>query len=194
MKQSSKKLPFLGKLFLWAAAVVLVFVSVYAAVQFYYQSAYPRRYQETIAAYCSEYQVPESLAYAVVRTESNFRPDATSKIGARGLMQLTEETFDWVKAKLEPQADTQYDAMYEPEKNLQYGIFLLSMLRQEFGSTENVLCAYHAGWGNAKSWISSPEYGNGTDVVQIPFGDTAFYVDKVKSTQKVYQKLYGLPG
>lgn len=84
-----------------------------------------------------------------IRTESSFNPEATSSIGARGLMQLTEETFDWVKSRLEPQSDTTYDAMYEPEKNIEYGTYLLHALTEQFGSVNNALCAYHAGWGSA---------------------------------------------
>ena len=71
-----------------------------------------QEYQALVEQYCQEFSVEPALCYAVIRTESSFNPEATSSIGARGLMQLTEETFDWVKSRLEPQSDTTYDAMY----------------------------------------------------------------------------------
>ena len=107
-------------------------------------------------------------------------------------MQLTEDTFDWVKSKLEPDAATSYEDMYDPEENIRYGVFLISALIQQFGSVNNALCAYHAGWGNATAWLENPEYSTGGNIVNIPFEDTAFYVDKVCNTQNIYEKLYNL--
>ena len=127
----------------------------------------------------------------MIRTESSFDPTATSSIGARGLMQLTEETFDWVKSRLEPQADTTYDAMYEPEKNIEYGAYLLSALSERFGSVNNTLCAYHAGWGSAAGWLEDPEYSAGGEIHTIPYPDTAQYVEKVRRTCQIYRELYG---
>ena len=39
------------------------------------------------------------ILYAFIRTESNFDPNVDSDAGARGLMQITEVTFDWIKTK-----------------------------------------------------------------------------------------------
>lgn len=167
---------------------VLGFVKL-ASMQFY-RSAYPRHYAEFVTRYSAEFGVEESLLYAVIRTESSFRPDATSSIGARGLMQLTEETFDWVKSRLEPEAETSYEEMYDPETNIRYGACLLSLLLQEFGSVSNALCAYHAGWGNAKQWLADPAYASDGRIHTIPFRDTAFYVHKVEKTADIYARLY----
>ena len=139
-------------LLLWLLGAVVVVLGVRFSTDRYYRMAYPVQYQEIVERYCAEFSVEPALCYAVIRTESSFDPTATSSIGARGLMQLTEETFDWVKSRLEPQADTTYDAMYEPEKNIEYGAYLLSALSERFGSVNNTLCAYHAGWGSAAGW------------------------------------------
>ena len=106
-------------------------------------------------------------------------------------MQLTEETFDWVKSRLEPQSDTTYDAMYEPEKNIEYGTYLLHALTEQFGSVNNALCAYHAGWGSATSWLENPEYSTDGEIHTIPYADTARYVEKVGRTCQIYRELYG---
>ena len=119
---------------------------------------YPCRYNEYVEYYAGKYNIDPLILYSFIRTESNFNPNAQSNVGARGLMQITEETFDWVKSRLEPQSDTTYDAMYEPEKNIEYGTYLLHALTEQFGSVNNALCAYHAGWGSATSWLENPEY------------------------------------
>lgn len=143
MKQRRSRRGF-GVLF-WLLAAAVVVLGVRFASDRYYRMAYPVEYQELVEQYCQEFSVEPALCYAVIRTESSFNPEATSSIGARGLMQLTEETFDWVKSRLEPQSDTTYDAMYEPEKNIEYGTYLLHALTEQFGSVNNALCAYHAG-------------------------------------------------
>ena len=58
--------------------------------------AYPTDYSEYIEPAAEENGLPLSVVYAVVRQESNFDPMAESKVGARGLMQITKETYEWV--------------------------------------------------------------------------------------------------
>lgn len=178
-------------LLLWLLGAVVVVLGVRFSTDRYYRMAYPVQYQEMVERYCAEFSVEPALCYAVIRTESSFDPTATSSIGARGLMQLTEETFDWVKSRLEPQADTTYDTMYEPEKNIEYGAYLLSALSERFGSVNNTLCAYHAGWGSAAGWLEDPEYSAGGEIHTIPYPDTAQYVEKVRRTCQIYRELYG---
>lgn len=175
-------------LYLLLAVAALIFIN--RATMLYYKSAYPMHYTEEVTRYSAEFEVAPELVFAVIRTESSFRPESVSSVGARGLMQLTEETFEWVKGKLEPNSDTVYDDMFDPEINIKYGTFLLSMLSAEFGSVENALCAYHAGWGNVKSWLENPEYSADGEVHTIPFKDTDYYVDKVTKTADVYSRLY----
>lgn len=189
MKQKRSRRGF-GVLF-WLLAAAVVVLGVRFASDRYYRMAYPVEYQELVEQYCQEFSVEPALCYAVIRTESSFNPEATSSIGARGLMQLTEETFDWVKSRLEPQSDTTYDAMYEPEKNIEYGTYLLHALTEQFGSVNNALCAYHAGWGSATSWLENPEYSADGEIHTIPYADTARYVEKVERTCQIYRELYG---
>lgn len=42
-----------------------------------------------------EFDIPASLIYAIIHTESSFEEDATSHAQAKGLMQLTDDTFQW---------------------------------------------------------------------------------------------------
>ena len=190
-----------------AMAALAACFAVRAGSESYYRMAYPVRYLEMVqrggraggggrcpgrvGRCCREFSVEPALCYAVIRTESSFDPAATSSIGARGLMQLTEDTFDWVKSRLEPEADTGYDAMYDPEANIRYGAYLLAALEEQFGGERNALCAYHAGWGNATAWLADPACSAGGEIRTIPFADTAAYVEKVLATRDVYRELYG---
>ena len=161
----------------------------------YYRAAYPYEYKEYIRTYSAENNLPEALVCAVVYTESTFRPDAVSPVGARGLMQLMEESFDWTRNKLGEGEEVTYDTMFDPETNIRYGSKMLSLLLEEFGSVETALCAYHAGWGNVKNWLKNPDYSSdGRTVDVIPYDDTRYYVNKVKQTAQIYEKLYDLSG
>ncbi len=62
--------------------------------------SYPTQYEEYVTKYSVEYNVEPAFIYAVIKTESNFRPKAESEVGARGLMQLMEEAFIWLKSRM----------------------------------------------------------------------------------------------
>lgn len=190
MREKTKSLLAIGVSLLVLAGGAFAYAAAHRA---YYRSAYPRTYQEYVQPYAAAYGVDEALVYAVMRTESSFNPGAESHIGARGLMQITEDTFEWAKSRMEIADDVRYEDLYTPEANIKYGIFLLKLLTEEFGSTENALCAYHAGWGNAKKWLAAPEYSSdGVQIDNIPFGNTERYVKKVGETVNIYKNLYDL--
>ena len=171
--------------------LVLLAAIVAGGLALCYQVLFPKPYHELVSRYAQEFSVDENLVYSVMKCESSFDPNATSSVPAMGLMQITEDTFDWVKSRLEPEADTGYDAMYDPAANIRYGTCLLAALEEQFGGERNALCAYHAGWGNATAWLADPAYSAGGEIHTIPFADTAAYVEKVLATRDVYRDLYG---
>ena len=136
-----------------------------------------------------EFSVPTSMILAVIRTESDFRPDALSAAGARGLMQLLPETFLWLREEklCEALAD---DAITDPEVNIRYGTYYLAYLYARFGSWHTALAAYNAGEGRVSQWLESPDISRDGVLVSIPFPETAFYVKKVLAVKTIYEKLY----
>jgi len=64
------------------------------------QLLYPRKYSQQVEQWAAEYGLDPLLVYAFIRTESGFDPAATSSVDARGLMQMTEETFIWLRSKI----------------------------------------------------------------------------------------------
>ena len=178
-----------------AVAIVgfcVLFFLLETGYETFYSAAYPVEYQALVERYAEQNELPRSLVYAVIRTESSFQPDATSNVGARGLMQLMPDAFDWVHMRMAGEEDVTFDDMYDPERNIEYGTYMLSLLLDEFDTVENALCAYHAGWGNVKKWLSDPQYSeNGADLVEIPIDETRNYVNKVTEARQAYQSLYG---
>lgn len=158
----------------------------------YYRSAYPLDYSELVDAACAEKQLDRAFVYALIRTESGFRPDAVSEVGARGLMQMMPDALDWVAMRKGVDPPPQ-DNLFDPAFSVEYGTSMLRLLFDEFKTEANVLCGYHAGWGSVRSWLQNPEYApDGETVTKIPFRDTAHYVDKVLRAAEMYRKLYDL--
>lgn len=167
--------------------MAVVLLSGWLALQW----AYPLKYTEAVERYAEEYGLSPALIYGIIHTESRFRPNAVSPIGARGLMQITEETFEWARWRCGDD-ETTYDQLFEPEINIRYGVYIFSLLLKEFGQPEEALAAYHAGWGSVKNWLSTEEYSsNGVTLLNIPFKDTAQYVPRVKHAAEIYKKVYG---
>ena len=169
------------------------FFMVEKALTMYYKSAYPLKYSEIVFKEAEKNSIDPSILYSIIRTESSFNDKAESVVGARGLMQLTSDTFDWVKTKMNDNSDVSFDDMYDPEINIKYGAFLIAYLMNEFKTLNNSLCAYHAGRGALIKWLSDSELStDGKNIVNIPYEDTKQYVKTVAKSRKMYQKLYGL--
>ena len=160
------------------------------ALDRYLVQTHPLKYQTYVNEYSKEFGVDRILVYSVIKTESGFRPDAVSDVGARGLMQITEETFDWIKYKLGDEESSFYD-MYDPQTNIRYGCFLLGYLTDEFGNVDTAMAAYHAGRTRVNGWLSDSKYSSdGVHLDEIPISDTAYYVEKINRAMTVYHKLY----
>ena len=175
---------------LLAAGAALLF----AGLLCYYRGAYPLGYREEVESWAAENRLDPALVYAVIRTESGFDPEAVSAVGARGLMQLTPDTYEWVCYRLGEEAGE--EGLTDPEENIRCGCANLRLLLGQFGEEKTALAAYHAGWGSVSRWLQSEKYSrDGSSLDSIPFPDTESYVSKVMATREIYRKLYpGLGG
>ena len=152
---------------------------------------YPQQYSIYVSKYCQEYGVPESIAYAVIKTESNFEKNAVSSSDppALGLMQLTEDTYEWIAFLLNEK--TTAFGIYDPATNIKYGIYLLSFLYRRYENWDTAYAAYNAGLGRVDKWLTDPSYSkDGETLYYIPFTETRNYVKKVNKSREIYEKLY----
>ncbi len=162
-----------------------------AAREKYLLYNYPMKYEEYVEKYSKENGVDKFLIYAIIKTESNFNSDAVSNVGARGLMQIMDETFQWVRYRLSDSDETQYGTMFDPEQNIRYGSYLIGYLLNYFGSMDEAICAYHAGVGSVDSWLGNSSYSkDGKTLDTVPASDTKHYLNKIKDALKKYQKIY----
>ena len=157
------------------------------------RAQHPLVYADLITQYAATQDLDPALVSAVILCESSFDAQAESRLGARGLMQLMEETAGWVAHKLgEDDASYTFDRLYDPETNIRYGTWYLSYLSRRFdGDATKIVCAYHAGQGNVDAWLKNPQYSSdGVTLDVIPTEDTATYAGRVLRARDVYRKYY----
>jgi soluble lytic murein transglycosylase len=137
--------------------------------------------------------VESSLVYGLSRQESEFDPNAGSRVGAQGLMQLMPGTAKLI-AKQYRIKYAQAKLLGDPAYNVKLGAAHLADLIEEFnGSYVLTLVAYNAGPRRSYEWVK--EYGDLRSgkidpidwVESIPFQETRQYVQKVLQNTHIYR-------
>ncbi|HHW32331.1 MAG TPA: lytic transglycosylase domain-containing protein [Clostridiaceae bacterium] len=170
-----------------AAALVIVFAIEYTA-----KRIFPLKFQGFVIEYSRQHNIDPFLVYAIIKAESNFRPDAVSKKDARGLMQISKITGEWGAAELKLENYTQ-ESLFTPEINIKIGCWYLRKLMDEFNNnTDLVIAAYNGGSGNVSQWLKNEEYSmTGQSLNRIPFRETETFLKRVKIYYSIYKFLYG---
>jgi len=174
------------RLFLILMTLILLLSSCKALEK----SLYPIKYEEEIRFYAKLYEIPPELLAAVIRTESNFNPQAVSSAGAVGLMQLLPSTAEEIALRMGEEYNL--DAIAELETNIKYGAFYLSYLYRVLGNDWNNACAaYNGGIGNVKEWLDDKRYSDdGVSLKEIPFSETRNYLNRIEKYSEKYKELY----
>ncbi|MDX1519101.1 MAG: transglycosylase SLT domain-containing protein [Gammaproteobacteria bacterium] len=127
-----------------------------------------KKFSGTIDYFARQYRLPTPLLHAVITAESSYDPDAVSRAGAVGLMQLMPGTAKRYGVK----------NRRNPYQNIKGGTHYL---RDLLGMFDNnlvlALAAYNAGENAVK------KYGNKIP----PYKETQTYVRRVLSYYKQYK-------
>lgn len=172
--------------------VAVAAVALYCAKDALLQRFYPLSYYEIVAEESEKNDLDPALVYGVIRAESGFDPNAVSRAEARGLMQMTPQTFEWVQTMIPGSEELTVEDLFDPKVNIQFGCELLSLLLSHYENESTAICAYNAGIGNVDSWLENPEYSSdGVTLDKIPYGETQEYLKRVTENRETYRELYG---
>lgn len=123
-------------------------------------------YDRLIRRTANSFDIDPALVKAVVATESNFEPEAVSRVGAQGLMQLMPATARAMGV----------ERPFKPSENIRGGVRYLRTLLDRFEKVELALAAYNAGPEAVLRHGGIP-----------PYPETEAYVTKVLSRYRRYQ-------
>lgn len=159
------------------------------------RAQYPCRYADTVTRYAELYDLDPLVLYAFIRTESNFNPNAQSDAGARGLMQITEVTFDWIKLKIAPDEALTFDDLFDPETNIRFGSYFVAYCLQRYGGDlATAAAAYHSGVGTVDGLLADSACSpDGQTLSHYPYPQMRRYVHKITAAYQQYQEIYSDP-
>ena len=198
MKHRSKRLP--ARVHVTAAILLLIPVLLAAALcigvamdettERVYNRFYPLKYVGLVELAAERWDIPQSVIYGVIHTESGFDENALSHANAIGLMQMTDDTYDWIYF-LRREECPPHDTMGIPAYNIDAGAFLLSWLYKQYGRWDTVYAAYNAGYARVNNWLEDPEISENGVLVNIPINETEQYVKRCTEAEKIYRTVYG---
>ena len=132
-----------------------------------------KKYEPEIWKASQRYSVDYHLVRAVIKAESNFNPNAVSRAGARGLMQLMPQTASLL----------QVNDSFHPEENIDGGVRYLRYLLNVYKDNLSLaLAAYNAGEKAVFNYRGIP-----------PYQETQTYVQRVLRYYQEYSRESKLP-
>lgn len=152
---------------------------------------YPTPYRDELSPIARQIDLNLAWAYGLIRQESRFIMNASSSVGASGLMQVMPNTAKYVAKKI---GMTNYtnDKLSDTNTNLTLGSNYLNMVLVDLdGSWVLASAAYNAGPSRSKAWrekLTGPTEG-AIFAETIPFNETRTYVKNVLSNANYYSSV-----
>jgi membrane-bound lytic murein transglycosylase B len=127
------------------------------AANFHGTASTPADIDNAIEQAAARHNVDPNLVRAVVKVESNFNPNAVSRKGAMGLMQLMPSTARQLKV----------NNPFDPAQNVDAGVRHLKQLLESYGGDVKLtLAAYNAGAGAVARSSGVPHYAETQNYVR----------------------------
>ena len=135
--------------------------------------------------------VDPALVLALIKQESGFDPNAVSRVGARGLMQLMPATAV-EQARRENLAPFHPDSLFRPAVNVRLGVaYLRDVLRRHGGDPSLALAHYNAGPTALARWMPRLQGRPIAEAVEdIGYAETREYVKRVGANWRTYRVLW----
>jgi soluble lytic murein transglycosylase len=154
-------------------------------------ASYPAPFRFQVLSESKKRSIDPRLVLAIMKQESQFKPNAKSSSAARGLLQLTIDAAQKYgpRAGLKQVSD---DSLYQPGTNIAIGTEYIAELSRMFaGLAEAVAASYNGGEDNVARWLGRTNQSDaGVFTAEIGFTESKNYVFKVMSYYRAYRQLY----
>ena len=151
-------------------------------------------YRDIVIPAAIEHDIDPLLLFSIIRQESLFDASITSSAGARGLMQITEETGDYIAANFGWPPDYTSDDLDRPFINIRMGAHYLKLWINRYdGQITPPLASYNAGDGNTLVWKDLAGDDIDLFVEVIRFDETKNYIKYITEVYEIYKSLYSHP-
>jgi soluble lytic murein transglycosylase len=151
---------------------------------------YPRAFEKDVLAQGQRFGVPPEFVWSIMKAETNFRPDAVSPVGARGLMQVMTHTGRKVASMIGKTVEG--SDLLKPEVSVEIGTrYLQRNLKKFKGKISLAAAAYNGGPHRVHGWLH--QFGRlemDEFIEHIPFLETRNYVKKVTRYYTLYNLIY----
>ncbi|KAA1195325.1 murein transglycosylase [Photorhabdus heterorhabditis] len=158
------------------------------------EERFPLAWQQEFNHFTSDKGISQSYAMAIARQESAWNPQASSSVGAVGLMQVMPETAEYTVKQNGIQGYANSSQLINPLTNIEIGTAYLESVYQRFGNNRILAsAAYNAGPTRVDRWLS--DSGGRLDAIafieSIPFSETRNYVKNVLAYDVFYGNFMG---
>jgi soluble lytic murein transglycosylase len=163
-----------------------------AAPAYFNHVRYGLYYQDLTIPTAQQSGFDALFLFSVMRQESLFEGFVQSSAGARGLMQITPGTGQFIVDNLGWPPDYTSDDLYRPLINITLGAKYLSDQRLRFdGDLFTALAAYNAGPESASIWRDLSGVDTDLFIETIRAEETRDYVRSIYEIFSMYRTLYG---
>ncbi|MEN8215972.1 MAG: transglycosylase SLT domain-containing protein [Pseudomonadota bacterium] len=150
---------------------------------------FPLAFHSPLAAGAKRQGIDLAWVYGIVRQETAFKNEASSHVGALGLMQLMPATARSVAKKIGLRLKRKRD-IFALDTNIRLGTAYLQQMLDRFdGNYMLATAAYNAGPGRAKRWAAKNRcMPSDLWVEMIPFDETRKYVRRVLFYTRIFEE------
>lgn len=156
------------------------------------EKTHPCGYADEVTRYAEEFGISSevSAVYASIKVRSDFDAGLVTDGEKIGLFQLTSGQYYTLGEKLGSYTDA--GLLYEPDTNLKFGVFWMSLLFKKYDrDITAVFAAMYAGEATVDGWLADPALTDQKGrLVSVPDKETEKYVKEVTKAFDIYRELY----
>ena len=160
-----------------------------------FELLFPRAFSVLVEEYAEIHNMEPYMLFALIRTESAFRPAAISHAGAVGLTQLMPATARDMADRIRRAGGPDFVAYNnldctDPYVNVFIGTYYFNYLMERFDDPVLSLLGYNGGPTRVRNWLAATTFPPDLFIETVPIYETRDYGRRVPGVSAVYKELY----